>query len=50
MKDGATKSFMQAFNGQAAVDSHAQIVVAAALTQDANDKKQLLPILKQAPR
>ena len=47
MKDGATKSFMQAYNGQAAVDSHAQIIVAAALTQDANDKKQLLPMLKQ---
>src|ERR1022692_856528 len=43
MKDGATKSFMQAYNAQAAVDSHAQIIVAAALTQDANDKKQLLP-------
>src|ERR1017187_3346028 len=36
MKDGATKSFVQAYNGQAAVDSHAQIIVAAALTQDAN--------------
>ncbi len=47
MKDGATKSFMQPYNGQAAVDSHAQIIVAAALTQDANDKKQLLPMLKQ---
>jgi transposase len=47
MKDGATKCFMQAYNGQAAVDSHAQIIVAAALTQDANDKKQLLPMLEQ---
>ena len=47
MKDGATKSFVQAYNGQAAVDSHAQIIVAAALTQDANDKKQLLPMLEQ---
>src|ERR1017187_962088 len=26
MKDGATKSFVQAYNGQAAVDSHAQII------------------------
>src|ERR1017187_7565573 len=47
MKDGATKSFVQAYNGQAAVDSHAQIIVAAAVTQDANDKKQLLPMLEQ---
>ena len=50
MKDGATKSFMQAYNGQAAVDSHAQIIVAAALTQDANDKKQLLPMLEQVEK
>lgn len=47
MMDGATKSFTQAYNAQAAVDSHAQIVVAAALTQEANDKKQLLPMLEQ---
>ena len=47
MKDGATKSFMQAYNAQAAVDSHAQIIVVAALTQEANDKKQLLPMLEQ---
>jgi len=47
MMDGATKSFTQAYNAQAAVDSHAQIIVAAALTQEANDKKQLLPMLAQ---
>ncbi len=47
MKDGATKSFTQAYNAQAAVDSHAQIIVAAAVTQEANDKKQLLPMLEQ---
>ena len=47
MKDGATKSFVQAYHAQAAVDSHAQIIVAAAVTQDANDKKQLLPMLEQ---
>ncbi len=46
MMDGATKSFTQAYNVQAAVDSHAQIIVAAALTQEANDKKQLVPMLE----
>lgn len=29
------------------MDSHAQIIVAAALTQEANDKQQLVPMLKQ---
>jgi len=47
MKDGATKSFEQAYNAQAVVDSHAQIIVAAALTQEANDKQQLVPMLIQ---
>jgi hypothetical protein len=47
MMDGATKSFMQAYNGQAAVDSQEQIIVAASLTQQANDKQQLVPMLEQ---
>jgi len=45
MKDGATKSFEQAYNAQAAVDGKAQIIVAAAVTQEANDKQQLVPML-----
>ena len=39
-KDG----FMQAFNAQAAVDAEAQIIVAQAVTQDANDRRQLAPM------
>jgi transposase len=47
MKDGATKEFVQAYNAQAAVDSHAQVIVVAAVTQEANDKKQWVPMLKE---
>jgi transposase len=45
MKDGATKAFEQAYNAQAAVDNQAQVIVAAAVTQEANDKQQLVPML-----
>ncbi len=47
MKDGATKSFVQGFNAQAAVDATAQVIVGCAITQEANDKKQLVPMLQQ---
>jgi hypothetical protein len=44
MKDGASKAFEQASKAQVAVDSQAQIIVAAAVTQDAHDKQQLVPL------
>ncbi len=47
MKDGATGSFEQSYNAQIAVDDRAQIIVAATLTQAANDKQQLVPVLEE---
>jgi len=45
MRDGATKGFVQAYNAQAAVDSGSQIIVAAELTQQAVDSRQLINML-----
>jgi hypothetical protein len=47
MKDGATKGFEQAYNAQAVVDGHAQIIVACALTQEPTDVEQFLPLVAQ---
>jgi hypothetical protein len=47
MKDGATKGFEQAYNAQAVVDAHAQVIVACALTQEATDVGQFLPLVAQ---
>ena len=48
MKDGASKGFEQAYNAQIVVDSKAQIIVAADITQESNDKKQLVPMMLKA--
>jgi len=47
MVDGATKGFVQAYNCQAAVDADSQVIVAADATQEANDKKQVEPMMEQ---
>ena len=48
MPDGTHKgSFVQAYNAQIAVDAEAQIIVAADITQETNDKQQLAPMLVQ---
>src|SRR5437867_4118271 len=47
MLDGASKSWVQAYNAQAAVDDQAQIVAACAVTQEAIDVQQFVPLLSQ---
>jgi hypothetical protein len=48
MKDNRHKYFVQGYNAQAAVDTHAQVVVAAEITQQTNDTRQLLPLVQSA--
>ena len=47
MKDSSTKSFEQCYNCQAAVDEKAQVIIAAHVTQQSNDKEQVEPMLKE---
>jgi hypothetical protein len=50
MVDGATKEFVQGYNAQAAVDGQAQVIVACAVTQEASDVGQFVPLLEQVGR
>ncbi len=47
MKDGATHSFEQCYNAQAAVDVEDQVIVAADVTQHANDKREVAPMAEE---
>lgn len=51
MPDGANRgSFVQAYNCQAMVDERAQIIVAAQVTQDPTDKRQMVPMMNATIR
>ena len=45
MKDSSTKEFIQGYNAQCAVDDEAQVIVAASVTTQTNDRKQIRPMI-----
>jgi hypothetical protein len=47
MKDGAAQSFEQYYNCQAAVDGDSQVIVATRVSQEANDKRELKPVVEK---
>lgn len=47
MLDSTTKGFVQGYNAQAAVDGKAQVIVAADVTDESNDKMQVEPMVGQ---
>jgi len=47
MKDGATKAFVQAYNCQVISDQESQIICASNVTQQANDKQQIVPLVEE---
>lgn len=46
MQDNARKCFIQGYNAQVAADSYAQVIVAAELTQETNDRQQLVAMVQ----
>jgi transposase len=50
MKDGATKTFHQAYNIQVGVDAQAQIIVATKIVQTGADQEQLVPVLQEVEK
>jgi len=42
-----SQGFIQGYNGQAAVDSENQVIVAQTLTNSSNDMQQMIPLLQQ---
>jgi transposase len=50
MKDGATKTFQQAYNIQVGVDAQAQIIVATKVVQTGADQEQLVPVLQEVEK
>lgn len=46
----SSKSFEQSYNAQAAVDKEAQIIVATTITQEGNDKQQLISMVREIRR
>lgn len=47
MRDGATKAFVQGYNSQIAVDSKNQIILVSHVTNQANDKQQIVPVIEK---
>jgi transposase len=47
MKDSGANAFLQGYNAQIAVDGEAQVIVAATVTNQVNDKNQLLPMVER---
>jgi transposase len=50
MKDSVTKSFLQSYNAQVAVDSNNHVIVAAMVVQAPVDQEQLVPVLNEVER
>ena len=47
MRDNGLGCFVQGYNAQIAVDSHAQVIIAADVTQQVVDRSQLLPMCER---